>query len=1642
LSKRYKSFFLFFLSLVLVLSSFIPSITSYAASINSHSTYAACTEIEFSEARFNEIKLQLPPGTAFKNLNGLPFNNKLWHDKNIIVYGNYKSVAANDFKKGTQDEYENYKVIGGYYNGTSKGEQCNGEYRYHGQDGKGNNYTNINFKHDFTPAANLSTNKWAYMPWSNKIITKDIPVLSDYNRDALRGNTKTQEWISNTAKDFVITQAFNTNGTNLESQFYNQKWNFIHVLTPPTSTHPGEGRMWHKDDGNSTRYQTFSIEQVKKLSTPVTLKLELLTPQSELNIYDTDNAIASDALVPVKIRITASLKDELFYNNPIEKVNNYTRHDISSWTVRIGESLVTGVSNYENVASKSEHTVYFKQSEIKSSGYTETIKGAAYTTYTDKKNSMTAIDDLLISFTRTAIEEPPIMIEVHPNIPDKWYDIVYFPASDGTDQTNIDSREVIIDDKYILDKDEVNKFFSGKYVFGEDKLWLKKIHMKWHTKDGQTLEAVDYTVIYPTKPNASFKLEGNYIENRKINLKDSSKGSNFEFVSSMYPTFIEDIKIKDITGNEDNIKYDREYFPNEPERNFICKKPGTYTATIITKIWINNDWKYSDPYTVIFTILEDYGAAVICNLNNSVLARGEEISAYAYEAVSTDGDTIASNIVELWYDSDNNETYDQLMQTWNNVTTFPTYTPTKLGKYKFVNKVTEEFGHETIPNKVFPEDRKSVTIEREFWVDNYIPMTGLYLDIPIVRPEVDVFFMLDLNLKSASTSWIKDNRMNINNTMRLSNIIAKVDNWDLKTYEYSQPASTTRNTGTSYPPTTTTYSSNGYSGTLNFISKSDNGYYEDNGHYATRTLSKTVTMTKDSWEMTSSGTTPLANGGYKEWEKYRATYSYDSGGYSGSTSGTGSSSRTYDKDGKLISSTSTNQPTKSGTAYKTETYWIPDMDWIHDYTGYYSGTIYKNEKQPYTAPFVTTHKKYAIYVSDENIANLADLNMVNNNNDIDIILIGNAASQSQIANDYFILNDGSSIESLVNKAIMWISEQNPVPSEDIITTQNTQFIMSESDYDQEGDLLFNKGYQYVHNKDYYDHPTGQEPDTQTTYSNTTGYNTVKKDRFLNVGLFTIYRIVHDQPTTDPNFEEYNRTSNIPYLTVAVHRIPIAQPLMTWKYNPTSCLYELTFSDQSFDLDHEYTRADKGIIDTSIRYRKDSGEWNYKMPTDLTWGNYTIEYLVKDVEQTWSDPYVLNINLSQVPLAAITIDSNIINRDMVFQNDKTIPSSEFIRLTSASDVSKGVIIKSNIPVTFAEVYINNSKVGNLTLAEISSATEYIYQSNFYDYQVPSALADGSYSVKIRAITSVGGQFVEKVMSMSVYTPVWEDYSKLYLSNIVAPLDNIKDINLSTTSNFEEKNSLGFVTSKYVNKVKLSIGSLTYYLFNDGRISLSESGAGANTTLQSLSGIKYKINNLNVNTGSYTKYWTFDFFTIVGYPFSAFQNYNIVLTGYDISGNWTTTAYKHNLNPRNKIVMIGTPIELFLVGYVDHTTQWNLNRINYNQYFTGTDYNPRGYNVFFPGEKFLLSADTIHMTSPIFITANSVHVSIEGKSFSTYLSKVNNSFWIGSLWDDSMVNWKSQDLMFLFTVNYSNGTVKTYNKIIHIDDSPYWRIHMTF
>ena len=152
---------------------------------------------------------------------------------------------------------------------------------------------------------------------------------------------------------------------------------------------------------------------------------------------------------------------------------------------------------------------------------------------------------------------------------------------------------------------------------------------------------------------------------------------------------------------------------------------------------------------------------------------------------------------------------------------------------------------------------------------------------------------------------------------------------------------------------------------------------------------------------------------------------------------------------------------------------------------------------------------------------------------------------------------------------------------------------------------------------------------------------------------------------------------------------------------------------------------------------------------------------------------------------------------------------------------------------------------------------------------------------------------------------------------------------------------------------------------------------------------------------------------------------------------------------------------ITGTVYHTDQWEQNRVKFNKAkfnatvnkeFTLTEYlaqkapRKRGTNVFWSGEKFMLSADVAS-------TPTEVTCQIKGTNYITAMKSTgkknakNETIYQGSLWSENMVNkWGNkvpEELTFLFVAKYRGGIVKEHEVTVIVDNMiPYWQLHRVF
>ncbi|MBE0449380.1 MAG: hypothetical protein IBX70_00910, partial [Clostridia bacterium] len=619
-------------------------------------------------------------------------------------------------------------------------------------------------------------------------------------------------------------------------------------------------------------------------------------------------------------------------------------------------------------------------------------------------------------------------------------------------------------------------------------------------------------------------------------------------------------------------------------------------------------------------------------------------------------------------------------------------------------------GQPTLSQFITTADKKTATLEREFYVDNLAPMTKIYTDIEYDFPESDIVILNDQAITRDLNNTIVSERVNWINSLRQSGISTNMEIWDLHTYVYSQSASTSRNTGGSYPPSTRSYSSDGYSGTLSLYNVVNNEYRQDDGRYVTTTDSKSVSTSKS-----QSGTAPPTTA-----SNIPSTVSYSSGGYTGTMyqdSYNYSTSPVYEADGSISTWKYkwSRYATYSGTATKTSTVWQSDYNWYDDYTGYYSGTIYKNVKQTFTPTFRNGSDKYIVYFADTTINNKTDLQSVLNKGDAKVILVSKSTAKSQVSHSYWVDNT-QSLENIMKAVNKIVKENNPVDNRKLLLIGQT-FVTNVANYDMENDPLTTIGFQYVHDANYYDNSMGAESGTRTSYLET-GFSSAVKNSFSKVGKYTIHRKIKDAPIGKPKFA---KESNIPALDIYVHRKPIADFTLDWDYNSSLQKYKTNWLDLSYDLDHQFSDAKKGIRDRQIMYRKLDGDsqWIYAIPDNLEPGTYEVRYVVKDIEGVWSDWKAKIFTLDAIP--TLIIDAKL--------NPQLLPASEYITIKEiftqyheAHDVKVEWLTQSGqLKGTIALLLYSNM----LNYYKIDSKHHWLEQS----FRVPSVTQDGDYMIRV-------------------------------------------------------------------------------------------------------------------------------------------------------------------------------------------------------------------------------------------------------------------------------------------------------------------------
>jgi len=1288
---------------------------------------------------------------------------------------------------------------------------------------------------------------------------------------------------------------------------------------------------------------------------------------------------------------------------------------------------------------------------------------------------------------------PPMYITPKADWPEDWFDVLPLPVTDAPPETFPSSpcvqipsydqftRTVTIDGTPV----DAAAFFAGRYIFGENSAGLHEIKVVWTAPDGTPSHLTKYIVVHDTKPRVSLAFEGLFKQNRTMKVTNTSRQSNDPWVEARFPIQITSFSYVD--PDDPNLVYRAGYGEDNLEQKlFMYKQPGRYRMSVAAKRVLSDGkgytvTRYSDPYVVEYEILPDHKPAIIAHAYQSQVSRLDQLELY-YDVQSTDGDFVAWKKLTVYYDADNDGTFEtKVFESTGDVAKLPKFS--KVGQYKIVAEAREGTNQDRLMEFVTPDMDQTNVVTAYFFVDNYEPSSDLYVDVPNEKPDLDVMIMLDANLNQASADWVKNNRVSLVNAFITKNMLVNLYVWDMKTYTYTQQASTARNTGTSYPPESIRYCENGYCGTLYRTSVSNAPYTVDEGSYQTVTDSKTATDSCSNTVYTYYDQNGNMSS-HSSWSVCPSSKAYsDSDGFSGtlsrvSESASGSCPSSGGPPNGSCAVTWTAY--YAGTVYRTRTVWVPNPVTYNNYTGFYSGTIAKDVRQPYDVSFLRAGKpKYFIYVSDNTISQLADLQYaMYRNNTAKLILVGGQAIRNQIAHEAFIQN-AKPIDQVMADVIQYLAQNNPqVPK--VLRLVGEPVETHTATFDYENDSIQSDELQILHDPSVYDNPEGFAVVAGRTLSPDKRDDAWMPYRssvtFDKPGKYTLIRRVKDQPTTDPRFAQYAYYSNESAVEVYVHRKPIADLELDFDYLLDRNMYRTNWIDRSYDLDHSVSRADtdRGIVERAVRFtHRETGEVFTSIPQELAPGTYDLEYVVRDLEGAWSDPlrrtYVLPVS------PPVQFRSNLKTEDPTFSL-AGVPASEnlvafdlWTRYPYAISLrfEMGNVISRNVP------YYSGTKNGND-----------IFWTN-QTFTIPATTPDGTYTFRISAVGSVDGSVATNEYSVVVRTPInlngWVSDSSGSEVTIIRP-SQAYTLRAQTTKYANTVVVTAFKGTAYQRTVTLNAGvtitngygarawqaPLPQQAIPDGLYTFEWRATTPNGNVETVTKTVRVINNRPPQADfdwTPNPAYEGDLIGLLnrstdpdGDPLSATwtvraPNGAIIVQGDTwnilIPGNFTVNkpgAYTVTLTVRDPQGATATATKtiavraLSVTGYVTHTVNWQEKIDRWNRGRDPDDPEYRKPDEFWAGEAFVLRADTTDtqtatVATKVEVTAYGTAIPYWWHGWGIYerltADNPQKTRWVGKATDRSvqftgdsnrLQNLQNGYLDFRFRATYSNGVVK--------------------
>ncbi|NBD26523.1 hypothetical protein [Paenibacillus glycinis] len=567
-------------------------------------------------------------------------------------------------------------------------------------------------------------------------------------------------------------------------------------------------------------------------------------------------------------------------------------------------------------------------------------------------------------------------------------------------------------------------------------------------------------------------------------------------------------------------------------------------------------------------------------------------------------------------------------------------------------------------------------------------------------------------------------------------------------------------------------------------------------------------------------------------------------------------------------------------------------------------------------------------------------------------------------------------------------------------------------------------------------------------------------KFDKVGDYVVSLKAKDDPhpdylAPDNTFDEYRKDSNTFTKKITVHRRPIAKFALA-----SDAAHKLQWTDYSYDPDRYFSgtdysteatgidyKATKGILQKRFYYVTPSGAYKEaKLTAPQEVGTYEIGLAVKDEYGAWSDWYV-----TMLPVTDLAPPNNPPVPGFTSNRVNTFRGVPVTFDSTAHDIEDGD--RTKLP---HEYYISNETAGGTETFASDSRTNW----------TKSFSSVGTFDVR-QVVSDSDGATAEFGLQVNILNQ--KPTAAITVPESTDQANPTKTIVLRPDFNWNYWDADGDNQTQFQMKI-----------YKYGGVLLHDSGIKTSGAVDWVPGA-----DLPEHVNMYVVVRVFDgydwsdysdphyFYIETNRPPTADFDWSpkpvyegdIVKIAQTIDDpdkdplsvqyvvkdpNGVETAFTYTLNspyapsgPSFKGTRVGAysvrltvsdgkappvattknviVLPLAVNGQVKHTDLWNERRIESNLKSSGDPEQPRGYNVFWAGERFLLRAattDTVTTTDAVEVTAT-----MNGKTATLTPTDASRTSWSGEMWEETFEKLPDGPLTFGFKATYSNGTVKT-------------------